>query len=204
MPLAATHDRCLRSGCQLRCRSSFSVSGWRKHDNSRRAAGAFTSGPVSISCAIPQPDRLPPLTASRRLDDGGRASIQARRRFRRPGGAPGAAAISARAPDRRSTPVAITTPTISQVGWIGGLVRRRPPLWRRALVRYAVSHRVARTGAMPHRAPWRAHLWATPLQGTRWFVRPRRDYRAVRTRPMLVRAKAAHRLYRPPRGATVP
>src|SRR5439155_26222753 len=121
-----------------------------------RAAGAFTSGPVSISYAIPRPDRLPPLTASRRLDDGGRASIRARRRFRRPGGAPGAAAISGRAPDRRSTPVAITTPTISRVVWIGGLVRHRPPLWRPALVRYAVSHRVAHIAATRRQAPGRA------------------------------------------------
>src|SRR6266480_4205769 len=167
MPLAAMHDRCLTSGCQLRCRRSFLVNGWRKHDNSRRGAGGFTSEPASISYAIPQPDRLLPLTASPRLAVGGRRRILARRRFRRPGGAPGAAATSARPPDRRSTPVAITTPATSRARSIGGLVRRRPPLWRHALVRYAVSHRVARTGATRRRAQGRAHRWATPPQGAR-------------------------------------
>src|SRR5437773_3781180 len=191
MPLAAMHDRCLRSGCQLRCRRSFLVNGWRKHDNSRRAAGAFTSGPVSISYAIPQPDRLPLLTAWRRLDDGGRASIQARRLFRRPGGAPGAAATSARPPDRRSTPVAITTPATSRARSIGGLVSVDPDLppplpWRPAIVRYVASLQGARTAATRRRAPGRAHRWATPPQGTRVFDRPRRDCRAVRTPPVLV------------------
>ncbi len=169
------HDRCLTSRCQLRCRRSFLVNGWRKHDNSRRAAGGFTSGPVSTSFGIPQPDRLLPLTASPRLAVGGRGRILARRRFRRPGGAPGAAATSARPPDRRSTPVAITTPTTSRARSIGGLVRRRPRLWRFALVRYAVLHPAPHTAAARHRAPGRAHRWATPPQGTRVFERPRRD-----------------------------
>src|SRR6266566_2176553 len=162
MPLAAMHDRCLTGGCQLRCRRSFLVNGWRKHDNSRRGAGGFTSEPASISYAIPQPDRLLPLTASPRLAVGGRRRIQARRHFRRPGGAPGAAATSARPPDRRSTPVAITTPTIGRARWIGGLVSvdpdlPPPPLWRHALVRRVASLQVAHTAAARRRAPGRAH-----------------------------------------------
>src|SRR6266566_9293930 len=162
MPLAAMHDRCLKSRCQLRCRRSFLVNGWRKHDNSRRAAGGFTSGPVSTSFGIPRPDRLLPLTAWPRLAVGGRRRILARRRFRRPGGAPGAAATSARPPDRRSTQVAITTPATSRARSIGGLASVDPDLpppllWRHALVRYAVSHLGAHTAAARHRALGRAH-----------------------------------------------